>query len=300
MRICPKCGIETASTANFCLNCGMAFVEEKPQSQDDLFRKELDEVKETIEQLKKTLAALQEKVENTESESEKEQLIKQIDECNKTIKTLLGQIDDQKNEIFTLTNQLEKERKKKKGGKWGWIFVWLSLVFAFSTIKFWDCYTWEKNRCNRLRDTITELQSKYDTLQMVCGELQGNYDTLRVKYPMIIKSVEIVYNTETLKLDSAHTIKQKPNPKKSHNKVLRISYEGYVDSEVNLLFKWYRNGDCYYSFSETQNIKTGNHVLDIYRRNGIMKDSWPDGSYRLEIWSNGAALAYKSFDKNSD
>jgi len=271
MKVCKNCNQENPSSAKFCMICGAAFVEEKPQSQDDLFRKELDEVKETIEQLKKTLAALQEKTENIESESEKEQLTKQIDDGNKTIKTLSGQIDEKKNEISTLTNQLEKERKKKKGGKWGWIFVLLWLVFAFGVYWYWDCYDNEKNRGYCLKDTIYELEKQNKALVE--------------KYPLIIKSVDVV-NSDQVEGKSRRS-----------GKTLKVSYEGYSDAKTKLLFKLYLYGEYFHTFAEIHTINKGNHILEINLKNGVLGSSWPNGNYQIEIWYSDVALASKSFEK---
>lgn len=145
MKECPNCKFENPSAAKYCMTCGTVFVEESPKLEDVLLRKELDEVKQTIEQLKKAIVVLQENNvkdgNNVEVMQLRQQIVtlkQQIETSNETIKKLSGQIETQKNEISNLTKQLESERKKKKGGKWGWIFVLLSIAFA----SFWymDCF----------------------------------------------------------------------------------------------------------------------------------------------------------------
>lgn len=295
MKTCPNpnCKRDNPSSAQFCMSCGTAFVEEENKTQQNPLRIELDEIKNEIKQLKLSFAELRDKPDNSEKETESEQLTKQIEERDETIKTLSGQIDEQKNELSNLNNQLEEEKKKKKGakGKWGWIFVILWVVSSVFVYVFWDWYTWQKNTVEYLDNTVDELRKSNRTLEKDNNDLREKYDVLSTKYPIIITNVRF----ERIE-DTTNREKRPENTKRQNTtkKVLRISYEGFVDAEVNLQYIWYRNGDYYNSFSGTLPVKTGNHYYDLYRREAIM-DNWPYGDYRLEIWCNQVELASKSF-----
>jgi len=184
---------------------------------------------------------------------------------------LSGQIETRKNEVSNLTKQLEGERKKKKGGKWGWIFVLLWLVFAFGVYWYWDCYDNEKNRVYCLRDTIYELEKQNKALAE--------------KYPLIIKSVDVVNSNQV------------EGKSRRSGKTLKVSYEGYSDAKTKLLFKLYRSGEYFHSFAEIYTINKGNHILEINLKNGFLGNSWPNGNYQIEIWYGDVALASKSFEK---
>ena len=271
MKECPKCKFENPSTAKYCMDCGELFDGEVPKTEQDSLRKELDEVKETIEQLKKSIVVLQENNDNDGNDVEVMQLRQQIETNYKTIKELSGQIETQKKEVSNLTKQLDGERKKKKGGKWGWIFVLLWLVFAFGVYWYWDCYDNEKNRVYCLRDTIYELEKQNKALAE--------------KYPLIIKSVDVVNSNQV------------EGKSRRSGKTLKVSYEGYSDAKTKLLFKLYRSGEYFHSFAEIYTINKGNHILEINLKNGFLGNSWPNGNYQIEIWYGDVALASKSFEK---
>jgi len=298
MKECPKCKFENPSTAKYCMDCGELFDGEVPKTEQDSLRKELDEVKETIEQLKKSIVVLQENNDNDGNDVEVMQLRQQIETNYKTIKELSGQIETQKKEVSNLTKQLDGERKKKKGGKWGWIFVLLWLVFAFGVYWYWDCYTYEKSKCDNYRGNNAELKVIIDTLQRAYNALQNDYDTLSTdyailstKYPMSINKVEIasVYKNGSIGVygkDISCCDFLKP----------RISYEGYVDKEIKLTVKWYRYSDNYItSHSESHIIQKGKHVLELDQQKGVNYDRWPQGWYEIKIWCNGMMLASNEF-----
>jgi hypothetical protein len=306
MKTCPQCKLENPSAAKYCMACGAIFVEESPKLVDDvLFRKELDEVKEIIDQLKKSIAVIQESKDNDENDVEDLQLKQQIETLkqqietnNKTIKELSGRIETQKNEVSNLTKQLEDERKKKKGGKWGWIFVLLCLVFAFGVYWYWDRYTYEKSKCDNYRENNAELKVIIDTLQRAYNALQNDYDTLSTdyailstKYPMSINKVEIasVYKNGSIGVygkDISCCDFLKP----------RISYEGYVDKEIKLTIKWYRYSNNYItSHSESHIVHKGKQVLELDQQKGFNYERWPQGWYEIKIWCNGMMLASNEF-----
>lgn len=272
MRICLNCKRENPSAAKYCMSCGTLLAEEEHLLEASLFRKELDEVKETIELMKKSLAALEGKTDSVEDDNaEIQQLKDQIGARDNTIKTMSNQIETQKNEISNLTKQLEGEKKKKKGGKWGWVFVVLWLAFAFGVYWYWDCYNYEKSRANWLRET------KY--------ELEKQNKALAEKYPLIIKSVDIVNSNQV------------EGKSRRNGKTLKVTYEGYSDAKTKLLFKLYRYGEYFHSFAEIYNINKGNHILEINLKNGVLGSSWPNGNYQIEIWYGDVALASKNFEK---
>lgn len=191
MKVCSNCKYENPSTAKFCMACGSLFVEEGPKSETNILKKELDEVKKEIEQLKSSMSEIGRNTEKVDDNDEVLLLRKQIEDGEETIKDLSGLVDKQKNEISNLTNQLKDEVKKKKNGKWGWLFVALWVVSAFFVFLFWNWYKYENNRGDYLRDAKYDLQKKNDSLQKVFYALQNDYDTLSSKYPMIINKIEV-------------------------------------------------------------------------------------------------------------
>lgn len=298
MKVCPKCKLENPSSAKYCMACGALFVGEVSKTDQDSLREELDEIKETIEQLKKSVSALQEKNVHTENDDKIQQFENEKESDDETIKALSSQIDEDKNEISNLTKQLENERKKKKSGKWGWIFVSLWVVSLCCVYVFWDCYTCEKSKCDNYRGNNAKLEVEIDTLQRAYNALQNDYDTLSAdfdllstKYPMSINKVEIasVYKNGSIGVygkDIRCCDFLKP----------RISYEGYVDKEIKLTVKWYRCGNNYItSHSESHIVHKGKQVLELDQQKGFQYERWPQGWYEVKIWCNGIMLASDEF-----
>ena len=245
MRVCPKCELENPSTANHCMFCGALLVDEAQLPEEVVLKKELGEAKKTIELLKNTLAALQEKSENTANDLEVQQLKDQIEGCNETIDSLHVQIDAQKSEISNITNQLENE--KKKGGKWGWPFVLLFFASAIVAYIIWDeKQTQDQNYTNRIKSLSDELSSlrqenengfvELNSLQAKYDALETKYDELKKQYPLIIDDIQIAntYYGGEIETDydgsiySSRTMYLRP----------KLSYKGYVDSPLTLKVRW--------------------------------------------------------------
>lgn len=294
MKVCSHCKHENPSAAKFCMACGTLFIEEEPKKDSDILKKELDEVKKEIEQLKISMNEVSCNTEQTDDNAEDLLLQKQIEDSNETIKKLSVQIDKQKNKITYLTKQLEEEKEIKKSGKWGWIFVSLWLISAIVSFWYWDCYVKQKSMYNHLRDNFAELQKNHDTLQKAYSDLQNSHVSLVAKYPMIVKSVEIV-NTDLDKWKGENKRKRE-----YYRQTLQVSYDGLVDAEIQILFRWYRDDNYYCSFTETQSVKTGNQVMEIYQQDKIMNNKWPIGTYRIEIWSNGVELGAREFENRQE
>ena len=124
--------------------CKTPLFKQENKPQDNLPKKELGEVMEITEQLKKSMAVLQEKLDNKEiNDKTIDQLKKQISIRDNTINTLLSQINEQKKESSNLTGQPKKKQNKQKRGKWWWwIFISLWLIVAlvllgFGLYEFW-------------------------------------------------------------------------------------------------------------------------------------------------------------------
>jgi hypothetical protein len=72
---CPKCKKENPSSANVCMFCGTRFVEIKDLPEEEKLRKQINEMQETIQLLKKALADAQQ---NNDSSAENIQLVKNL------------------------------------------------------------------------------------------------------------------------------------------------------------------------------------------------------------------------------
>lgn len=311
MRVCPKCELENPSTANHCMFCGALLVDEAQLPEEVVLKKELGEAKKTIELLKNTLAALQEKSENTANDLEVQQLKDQIEGCNETIDSLHVQIDAQKSEISNITNQLENE--KKKGGKWGWLFVLLFFASAIVAYIIWDeKQTQDQNYTNRIKSLSDELSSlrqenengfvELNSLQAKYDALETKYDELKKQYPLIIDDIQIAntYYGGEIETDydgsiySSRTMYLRP----------KLSYKGYVDSPLTLKVRWIKPDGSLSTgsssppgFSQTSecSIYEGKQTLILSGWGGADMGHWGSGTYRIEIWHGNVMLKSKSF-----
>lgn len=138
MKVCPNCNKENPSAANYCMFCRTPLFKQENKPQDNLLKKERDVVMEITEQLKKSMAELQEKLDNAEiNDKTINQLQKQISIRDNTINTLLSQINEQKKESSNLTGQPKKKQNKQKRVKWWWwIFISLWLIVALVLLGF--------------------------------------------------------------------------------------------------------------------------------------------------------------------
>lgn len=295
MKVCPNCEHENPSTANHCMICGALLVDEEQLPEEVLLKRELGEARETIVLLKKSLAVLQEKSRKTCDDAEVQRLKDQIENCNKTIELLSRRTNDQKQDILKLTNQLESEKKKKNGGKWGWFFVVFCAFLVYGVYKYREYYMYEKVRADNLANNESVLEKSKSKLENEYYDLRSDYDTLSAKYPIIINNVEIanVYGDGMIETDyggniySSNTMFLKP----------RISYEGFVDTADMLLkVKWYCDGDFLCSHNETISVEKGSNTLGLSSHGNGYEGRWRRGYYRVEFWSRGVALASKSFD----
>lgn len=313
MKVCPNCEHENPSTANHCMVCGTLLVDEEQLPEEVRLKKELAEANETIELLKKSLTALQEKLENTENNDEVQPLKNQIEDCNETIESLQGQVDAQKSEISNITNQLENEKKKKKGGKWGWLFVLLFLAAAIATYIIWDekqSQEWYfSDQINRFKDEVSSLRQEKENGSVELNNLQTRYDGLEAKYnelknhyPLIIDDIQIAntYYGGEIETDYGGSIYS------SRTMYLRpkLSYKGYVDSPQTLKVKWIKP-DGFLStgsssppgFSQTVecSVYEGKQTLILSGWGGADMGHWGAGTYRIEIWYGSIMLKSKDF-----
>ena len=313
MKVCPNCEHENPSSANHCMVCGTLLIDEEQLPEEVQLKKELGEAKKTIELLKNTLAVLQEKSENTANDLEVQQLKDQIESCNETIESLHGQIDAQKSEISNITNLLENEKKKKKGGKWGWLFVLLFFASAIVAYIVWDeKQTQDQNYTNQINSLSSELSSlrqenengsvELNSLQAKYDALETKYDELKKQYPLIIDDIQIAntYYGGEIETDYGGSIYS------SRTMYLRpkLSYKGYVDSPLTLKVKWIKpdgslstGSSSSPGFSQTAecSIYEGKQTLILSGWGGADMGHWGSGTYRIEIWHGNVMLKSKSF-----
>ena len=313
MKVCPNCEHENPSTANHCMVCGALLIDEEQLPEEVLLKKELNEAKKTIELLKNALAVLQEKSENTVDDLEVQQLKDQIQDRNETIESLHVQIDAQKSEISNITNLLENEKKKKKGGKWGWLFVLLFFASAIVAYIIWDeKQSQDRNYTNQIKSLSSELSSlrqenengsvELNGLQAKYVGLETKYDELKKHYPLIIDDIQIanVYGGGEIETDyggylySSRTMYLKP----------KLTYRGFVDSRITLKVKWVnpdetlRSGTSSpagYSQSGEYSIYDGNQTIVLSGWGSSTIGHWESGTYRIEIWHGDVMLKSKSF-----
>lgn len=312
MKVCPNCEHENPSSANHCMVCGTLLVDEEQLPEEVRLKKELAEANETIELLKKSLTAIQKKLENTENDDEAQQLKDQIEGYKETIESLQERIDAQKSEITNLTNQLENERKKK-GGKWGWVFVVLFLAAAITAYMIWDdrqYLSWYysdqiislKNEVSSLRQEKEDGNSQMNDLRTKYNSLETKYNELKNHYPLIIDDIQIAntYYDGEIETDydgyiySGRTMYLKP----------KLTYRGYVDSPKTLKIKWInpdgslRSGTSSptgFSQSAEYSIYEGKQTLLLFGWGGTNMGHWGAGTYRIEIWYGSVMLKSKSF-----
>lgn len=314
MKICPNCEHENPSTANHCMVCGTLLVDEEQLPEEVLLKKELGEAKNTIELLKKSLAALQEKAENAGDDLEAQQLKDQIESCNETIESLREQIDARESEITNITKQLESEKEKKKGGKWGWLFVLLFFAAVIAAYVNWDekqsqrwYYIDEINRLSRelasLRQERESGSAELNSLQTKYDGLETKYKELKKQYPLIITDIQIANTNYGGEIEtdyggsiySSRTMYLKP----------RLSYKGFVDANKTLKVKWINPGGSLMTGSSSPNGFTYSYDCSIYEGNqtlymlgwgsSTMGHYWTSGTYRIEIWYGNVMLKSKSF-----
>lgn len=284
--------------------CGTMLVDEEQIPEEVRLKRELAGANETIELLKRSLTTLQEKLENSCVGVDAQQLKEQLETSNGTIESLSGQIASQKGEISNLKNQL-LIAGKKKGGKWGFIFVVLFMVAAITAYTIWD----EKqslarrdseqikelgNRIASLREEKENDISELNDLQTRYNELEAKFDELKRLYPLIIEDVKIanVYNDGEIETDygnslySSRTMYLKP----------KISYIGCASAAKTFKVKWIKpDGSISISPSAEYYVFEGRQELALTGWGGSDMGHWNAGTYQIEIWCGDVALKSKTF-----
>lgn len=314
MRICPKCEEENPSSANHCMFCGALLIEEEQLPVEVVLRKELDEANETIELLKKSLAAIQEMSE-TDNVAEIQMLNDQIENCNGTINALSDRVESQNHTISELNSQLEEE-KKKKGGRWGIIFVLLFIISSILALvnyndreNYQSLYYDYESRYRRLETENADLRkekesgsSELSALKTKYNELENKHKELANQYPLIIDNIMIgnVYRGGAVETDYGNTLYS------SHMMFFspKLVYRGYADGTKTLKVKWFKpDGSLSYSasspsgFSQSTDcyIYQGSQTVVLGSWGNDNMGFWPSGSYRIEVWYGNLMLKSKTF-----
>ena len=314
MRICPKCEKENPSSANHCMFCGALLIDEEQLPEEIVLRRNLDVANETIEVLKKALAAMQEKAE-TGNETEVQYLNEQIENCNETIENLSNRIEKQSTTISFLNSQLDKE-KKKKGGKWGIVFVVLFIIassIAFQNYEdkqsFRSSYYYDESRIFELQSELETLRKEKESSSVSLNKLRAEYDELDNKYkeivsqyPLIIDNILIgnTYRNGEVETEYGNTLYSYRlmclSPK--------LLYRGYSKGNKTLKVKWFRpdgslmtspNSSMGFSQSSDYYIYEGSQSLIMSGWGNESMSYWPTGSYRVEVWFGNIMLKSKTF-----
>lgn len=312
MKTCPNCEHENPSSANHCMVCGALLVDEEQIPEEVRLKRELAGANETIELLKKSLATLQEKLESSGFDFDTQQLRDQLETSNGTIESLTGRIDSQNSEISNLKNQLSNARKKK-GGKWGFIFIVLFVAASIIAYMIWDekqsLARRDSEQIRELNNRIASLKrekddgiSELDDLKSSYNSLVTEFDELKSCYPLVISDIQIanVDSDGDIETDfgdylySGRTMYLKP----------QISYKGYAAVARTLKTKWIKpdgslsvgaSSPIGFSQSAEYSIYEGNQVLVLSGWGGADMGHWEAGSYRIEVWCGDVMLKSKTF-----
>jgi cell division protein FtsB len=297
-KTCPICEHENPSSVNFCGKCGASLADGKLPD-EIILRKELEDAKETIALLKKSLATAWEQIENSNSKNE-------IQSLQKLIATKTNKVSELNAQITKLTTNLIAEQQKTKGGSWGWLFVVLFIVTGITAIVLCvnfseaksDLYNVESN----FNSQISALKQKNEDLTIEKSSLLSKFDDLSEKFPLKINRIEFsnVYKNGTTITDFGGTL-YSSNIRYLKPKIYFTNYlkEGKT---FNFTINYY-NSHGYLQYNTSNgNRPTSNTYISTTDNSAVLSGwgnendgTWSTDVYTIEIWTNGVCLGSKKF-----
>jgi len=133
----PQCGKEIPSNALFCSYCGTQQVENEKLSEEEKLRKELSEMHQTAQLLKKALADAQQ---NNNSSADNIQTIK---EKTRKPDTQLKKEEDEQAEIPPISPELNETENNKTNGNKQWLVL---VLIAVVLVGFWSVIYFQQNK----------------------------------------------------------------------------------------------------------------------------------------------------------
>ena len=297
---CPQCSQPNLSKANFCAYCGTVLSEDGSINEDAKLHKELNDAKQYIELLKKSLADALEKTDSPAFEEETKSLNAQLVATKDELKNLQNQIAARDEEI----EQLKFETPEQKSNNiWIFVFVLLCIALGITAFYFYDMSDSRQRTIdnlesenNKLNNEVQELKSGQQDAKNDNKNLRQKLDDISAHYPIIIKSIKVgnVYKDGTIATDYGSTIYA------SNSMFLKpqIEYKGLKASQTITLYqKLYKNGGLETGTSSPSGYST-KYDLNISDEDKIgltgfgseTKGNWASGSYRYEIWYNNMCL----------
>lgn len=196
----------------------------------------------------------------------------------------------------------ELPEPKEEGTSALTIFLWIFLIVAIVAAvalglkfkkanedvkKYENLYSNEREASEDMESQRSVLQ---DRLQNAQSELQNLKSSLS-GIPMAISKIETCGKNES---GSTYYFDEEDNfPNYIKRVDFRLSYVGISAGYTTLNLQFYRNGSYWLSNNVNVTVYQGRNTCDIY---GIGYDNYfPDGDYRVEIWSGGNCLGVKKF-----